>query len=72
MAELNWTLETEQWLRDIYDHVAEDNPITAAGVIEGIYERAQVLLDFLRLDSDIRALSGKSEFCCTDTTELPT
>ncbi len=46
MAELNWTLEAEQWLRDIYDHIAEDNPIAAAGVIEGIYERAQVLLDF--------------------------
>ena len=44
MAELNWTLEAEQWLRDIYDHIAEDNPIAAAGVIEGIYERAQVLL----------------------------
>ena len=46
MAELNWTLEADQWLRDIYDHIAEDNPIAAAGVIEGIYERAQVLLDF--------------------------
>ncbi len=69
MAELNWTLEAEQWLRDIYDHIAEDNPIAAAGVIEGIYERAQVLLDFPILDSDIKALSGIFEFCCTDTTE---
>ena len=46
MAELNWTLEAEQWLRDIYDHIAEDNPIAAARVVEGIYQRAQVLLDF--------------------------
>lgn len=46
MAGLTWTDEALHWLEDIYEHIAEDNPAAAARTVEGIYERAQVLLDF--------------------------
>ena len=43
MAEIRWTNEAEVWLRDIYDYIAHDNPSAAARVVDGIYERAQLL-----------------------------
>jgi toxin ParE1/3/4 len=46
MARLNWTQEAETWLRDIYEYIAQDNPVAAARVVEGIYERAQALSEF--------------------------
>lgn len=46
MARLNWTREAETWLRDIFEYVAQDNPKAAARVVEGIYERVQVLSEF--------------------------
>ncbi len=46
MARLNWTREAETWLRDIFEYIAQDNPEAAARVVEGIYQRAQVLREF--------------------------
>lgn len=43
MAELNWTLEAEKWLKDIHDYIALDNPTAAKRVVKGIYDKAQVL-----------------------------
>ena len=43
MAEIRWTVEAEVWLRDIYDYIAHDNPSAAAKVVDGIYEKAQLL-----------------------------
>ena len=45
MANLNWTTESQRWLKDIFECIAEDNPQAAARVVAGIYERAQVLLE---------------------------
>jgi len=45
VAEVNWTLEAQGWLEDIFEHIAEDNPRAAANVVSGIYERSQVLID---------------------------
>lgn len=45
MAQLNWTAEAERWLRDIFQYIAEDNPTAAVGVVEGIYQKAQLLRD---------------------------
>ncbi|MDZ7753957.1 MAG: type II toxin-antitoxin system RelE/ParE family toxin [Gammaproteobacteria bacterium] len=45
MAEVNWTLEAQKWLEDIFEHIAEDNPRAAGDVVAGIYERSQVLID---------------------------
>ena len=46
MARLNWTREAETWLRDIFEYIAQDNPEAATRVVEGIFERAQVLSEF--------------------------
>jgi plasmid stabilization system protein ParE len=46
MAEIRWTEEAQTWLRDIFDYIADDNPSAAGNVVEGIYERAQVLREF--------------------------
>jgi toxin ParE1/3/4 len=46
MAKLNWTSEAERWLKDIYDYIAADNPSAAARVVDGSYERAQLLARF--------------------------
>ena len=43
MAEINWTEEAEQWLKDIHDYIAQDKPEAAIHVVEGIYEKAQML-----------------------------
>ena len=46
MATIRWTSEAETWLHDIYDYIAIDNLHAAITVIEGIYNKAQVLRQF--------------------------
>ena len=49
MAGLRWTREAELWMRDIFEYIAHDNPEAAACVVEGVYERVQVLTEFPRI-----------------------
>ena len=49
MAEINWTRESEIWLRDIYNYIAVDDSPPAARTINKIYEKAQLLRDYPRL-----------------------
>jgi len=46
MAKINWTLEAENWLKDIYDYIAQDNKKAANRVIETIYAKVQNLKKF--------------------------
>lgn len=46
MAQIAWTQEAERWLSDIYQYIASDNPVAAMETVQGIYDRAQVLVDF--------------------------
>jgi toxin ParE1/3/4 len=46
MARLRWTREAERWLHDIFDYIAQDNPAAAERVVQGIYEKAQRLIDY--------------------------
>ena len=46
MAEIRWTAEAEVWLKDIYEYISNDNSSAAARVVEGIYEKAQLLKDY--------------------------
>jgi len=46
MAQLRWTRESERWLRDIYDYIAECNPEAAGRVVDGIFQKAQLLREF--------------------------
>ena len=43
MAEINWTRESEIWLKDIYSYIAAENPDAAASTITKIYEKVQLL-----------------------------
>jgi toxin ParE1/3/4 len=49
MAEINWTVEAERWLQDTHDYIAATNPRAAARVVEGIYEKVQLLRQFPEL-----------------------
>lgn len=46
MAEIRWSHEAAQWLKEIYEYIAQDNPAAAGKVVSGIYEKAQILRDF--------------------------
>ena len=59
MAQINWTLESERWLRDIYDYIASDNPQAAARLVEGIHQRVQILRQFPLLGHIYEGLAGQ-------------
>jgi toxin ParE1/3/4 len=46
MAKINWTRESEDWLKKIHDYIAQDNKDTAIRVVSSIYRRVEVLNDF--------------------------
>jgi plasmid stabilization system protein ParE len=46
MAQINWTDEALRWLESIFEYIAEDNPKAAGETFQGIYDRAQALVDF--------------------------
>lgn len=54
MAEIRWSREAEQWLREIYEYIAKDNPSAAEKVVSGIYDKAQLLSDFPQLGHKYR------------------
>lgn len=46
MAKLRWTAEAETWLRNIFEYIELDNPVAATKVVEGIYQKVQILEKF--------------------------
>jgi toxin ParE1/3/4 len=49
LAAINWTRESEIWLKEIYDYIAADDPDAAARTIFAIYEEAQLLKNHPKL-----------------------
>ncbi len=49
MGQLRWTQEAATWLEDIHGYVARDDPAAAQSVVNGVYDKAQLLRDFPRL-----------------------
>jgi plasmid stabilization system protein ParE len=49
MGKIKWTEESERWLRDIHDYIAQDSPEAAQKVATGIFERAQLLAQFPKI-----------------------
>jgi plasmid stabilization system protein ParE len=49
MAEINWTAEAQHWLQEIYYYIAKNNSTAAKRVVEGIYQKAQLLKQFPHL-----------------------
>jgi plasmid stabilization system protein ParE len=43
MAEIVWTERASQWMQDIYNHIAEDNPVAAMRMVESIQKKAMLL-----------------------------
>jgi len=64
MARVIWTAEAEQWLRDIYEYIAQDSSESALHVIDKIIEKAELLKKYPELgykyesesDEDVRIL----------------
>jgi len=64
VAKINWTIEAERWLKDIFDYIAEDNPGAATRTVKSIYQKAELLLNFPKigyryeqiLDREVRIL----------------
>jgi len=54
MAEIRWSHEAEQWLKEIYEYIALDNLTAAGKVVSGIYEKTQLLMDFPELGHKYR------------------
>ena len=46
MAKIRWTIESERWLKDIYEFIAMDNPGSAGKVVKNIYEKVKTLKQF--------------------------
>ncbi|HPA45934.1 MAG TPA: type II toxin-antitoxin system RelE/ParE family toxin [bacterium] len=57
MAEIRWTEEALRRLQDIYNYIAEDNPVIAHKVIKEIYDRAQILHRFPQIGHTYRCES---------------
>ena len=49
MGKITWTAESECWLRDIHDYIAQDNPEAAQKVTTGIHARTQILATFPKI-----------------------
>jgi plasmid stabilization system protein ParE len=54
MEKIRWSREAEQWLKEIYEYIAQDNPSAAEKVVSGIYDKAQLLSDFPELGQKYR------------------
>lgn len=46
MAKINWTREAEDWLKKIFDYIAEDNRYAATRFVTAIYKKAEILTKF--------------------------
>ncbi len=46
MVELHWTREAQQWLKEIFEYVAQENPVAARKLVGSIFEKAQILTTF--------------------------
>jgi addiction module RelE/StbE family toxin len=57
MAKIRWTPEAEKWLREIYEYIAQDNRDAAKRVVEGIYNKIQLLKDFPQIGYKYRSES---------------
>jgi toxin ParE1/3/4 len=54
MAKIKWTEEAVNWMKKIYDYISIDNPNAALNVINGIYDKVQMLGNFPEMGSIYR------------------
>jgi len=46
MAEIRWTEEAYRWLKDIFDYIDLNSHQSAVNVVNGIYQKVQMLKQF--------------------------
>ncbi len=46
MGKVRWTKEAEDWLFEIHNYIAQDNPAAAFRTVQKIYEKAEILEEF--------------------------
>ena len=49
MAEIRWTEEAVSWLQEINDYLSQNNPPATQRVVDGIYDRAQILKKYPKI-----------------------
>jgi toxin ParE1/3/4 len=49
VAKVIWTEESRRWLAAIFDYIARDNPPAAERTIDGVLEKAELLVRFPQL-----------------------
>ncbi len=54
MAKINWTKEAENWLKIIFDYIAEDNKDAATRLVAEIHRKAEILNDFPNIGYKLR------------------
>ncbi|MCA9248361.1 MAG: type II toxin-antitoxin system RelE/ParE family toxin [Planctomycetales bacterium] len=59
MAKIVWTDEAIQWLEDIHDYIAAERPNAALRVVNGIYDKVQLLAEFPRLGERYMAIENR-------------
>ena len=59
MAQVAWTAEAQQWLRDIYDYIATHRPEAALRTVTGIVARGESLREFPLLGHRYRERSDR-------------
>jgi hypothetical protein len=72
MARLVWTLESERWLKDIFEYIALDNPDAAEGVVAGFMIACSRSYNSRSLDTNTRVVPPMSVFCYMVTIESRT
>ena len=60
MAEVRWTEEAAERLREIFDFIAESSPQAAAETVTGIYRLAETLDHFPERGFTYRTRSGRA------------
>ncbi len=55
MAELRWSAEALDWLENIHRYIAQDSPVAAVKVIDGIVAKAALLVDFPGIGTRLRS-----------------
>lgn len=58
MAELVWSAEAQNWLREIFDYIAAENPAAATAALEAIRAKAELLSKFPELGYRYEASEG--------------
>ena len=49
MAKIRWTEEAVSWLQEINDYLSQSNPPAAQRVVDGIYNKVQILKKYPKI-----------------------